>query len=199
VKLYGLTGGIGSGKSTAAGFFSELGAPVIDADRLARELVEPGRPALAEIAQRWPQVLGSRGQLDRARLATVVFADAAERRALEAILHPLIRAETRRQAQELAQAGHTYSLYEAALILESAGDRELDGVILVSATPETQRSRLAVRSGIGPDEIAQRMAAQLPLDDKRRRARWILENDGDREALRRQVAALNAELTGLGP
>jgi dephospho-CoA kinase len=202
VKLYGLTGGIGSGKSTAAEIFSELGVPVIDADRLARELVEPGQSALGEIARRWPGVLDARGQLDRGRLAQVVFADAEERRALESILHPRIRAETRRQAKGLEGAGHPYALYEAALLFESGdgegGNGDLDGIILVSATPETQRTRLAARGNLTPQEIAGRMAAQLSDEEKRQRARWILENDSDRDALRAQVVALDGTLRRLG-
>jgi dephospho-CoA kinase len=195
VKLYGLTGGIASGKSTAAGFFAEQGIPIIDADRLARELVEPGQPALKQIAARWPGVVPG-GRLDRSALAQVVFADDRQRLELEAILHPRIRAETLRRAKELESAGHPYALYEAALILETGGDRSLDGVILVSASPQTQRSRLVARDH---RDTEGRIAAQLPLEEKRRRARWILENDGDREMLREQVKCLDAELRKADP
>ena len=136
VRLYGLTGGIASNKIfrlTAARFFAERGVPIIDADRLARELVEPGRPALQQIVQRWPGVIDDAGRLDRKGLAALVFADPEKRLALEAILHPRIRTETLRRAEELALAGHVYALYEAALILETWQRGSLDGVILVSA------------------------------------------------------------------
>lgn len=199
MRLYGLTGGIASGKSTAARFFADRGVPIIDADRLARELAEPGQPALLEIARRWPGVVAADGRLLRRALADLVFAAADERRALEAILHPRIRAEAARQAKALESAGHVYALYEAALILETGGERSLDGVILVSASAETQRARLAQRNNLSPEDARRRIAAQLPQEEKRQRARWILENDGDVESLREQVSALDAVLRGLGP
>ncbi len=197
VALYGLTGGIASGKSTAARLFRARGIPVIDADQLAREVVEPGRPALSEIAARWPTVIGADGRLDRAALAAVVFARPAERKALEAILHPRIRAEAAREALEHLAAGAPYVLYEAALLFEIDGDRELPGVILVSASPAVQRARLAARDALSAADIDQRLAAQLPLAQKRARARWILENDGDEAALAAQVTALDATLRQL--
>jgi dephospho-CoA kinase len=199
VRLYGLTGGIASGKSTAARFFAERGVPIIDADHLARELVEPGRSALLEIVQRWPGVVDAGGRLDRKALAGVVFADPEKRLALESILHPQIRAETLRRAKELESTGHVYALYEAALILETGTEGLLDGVILVSASPATQRARLAQRNDLLPEDAERRMAAQLPLEEKRQRSRWILENDGSKESLRESVIALDAELRGIGP
>ncbi len=199
MRLYGLTGGIASGKSTAARFFADRGVPVIDADRLARELVEPGQSALLEIARRWPGVVDAGGRLQRRALADLVFADPGERGALEAILHPRIRAEAAREAKGLEAAGHIYALYEAALILETGAENSLDGVILVSASAETQRARLALRNNLTSEDADRRIAAQLPQAEKRRRARWILENDGDLESLRAQVNALDAVLRALGP
>ena len=199
MRLYGLTGGIASGKSTAARYFAERGVPIIDADRLARELVEPDQPALEEIARRWPEVVAADGHLQRQALADVVFNDPGARRELEAILHPRIRAETLRRAQELASTGHAYAVYEAALIFETGGETALDGVILVSASPETQHARLAAREGPSAKDVEKRIAAQLPLQEKRRRARWILENDGTEQSLREQVNALDEQLRGIGP
>ena len=190
MRLYGLTGGIASGKCTAARYFAERGVPIIDADRLARELVEPDQPALKEVARRWPEVVAAGGHLRRQALADVVFNDAGARRELESVLHPRIRAETLKRAQELASTGHVYALYEAALIFETGGEAALGGVILVSASPETQRARLALREGMSAGEAERRMAAQLPLEEKRRRAQWTLENDGSEESLPR---------TGEGP
>ena len=126
-------------------------------------MVEPARPALQEIARRWPGVIDNAGRLDRKALGNLVFADPEKRLALEAILHPRIRAETLRRAKELESAGHVYALYEAALILETNTESSLDGVILVSASPETQRARLALRNDVSPADAARRMAAQLPL------------------------------------
>ncbi len=199
MRLYGLTGGIASGKSTAARFFADRGAPVIDADRLARELVEPGQPALLEIARRWAGVVDSDGRLDRRALADLVFAGPDERLALEAILHPRIRAEADREANVLEAAGHVYALYEAALILETGSDASLDGVILVSTSAEAQRDRLARRNNLSPEDAERRIAAQLSQEEKRARAQWILENDGDLESLRQQVNALDGMLRERGP
>jgi len=199
VRLYGLTGGIATGKSTAAGFFAELGVPIIDADRLARELVEPGQAALGEIARRWPEVIDRNGQLDRKVLAQRVFGEPTERIALEGILHPRIREEARRRAEALKAAGHVYALYEAALIFETGSDRDLDGVILVSAPVDAQRRRLAERDGLESMQADGRIAAQLSDQEKRRKASWVLENDGDSNSLREQVRALDALLRSRGP
>jgi dephospho-CoA kinase len=199
VRLYGLTGGIASGKSTAAHFFRELGVPVIDADQISRLLVQPGEPALIEIGQAWPGVIRSDHQLDRKALAEVVFASPRDRERLEQILHPRIQAETLRRAEALAEEGHVYSLYEAALIFETGGDRLLNGVILVSASPESQTRRLVAREGFPTGDADRRIAAQLPLEEKRRRAQWILENDGDPSALQEQIVALDAMLRGIQP
>ena len=199
MRLYGLTGGIASGKSLAARCFRGLGVPVIDADLVARELTALGQPALGEIAARWPGVLRPDGQLDRSALGARVFAEAAERQALEAILHPRIGAEVRRRAAALAALGHRYALYEAALIFEGRGERDLDGVILVSASGASQRARLVARDGLTPPAIEARLLAQLPLDTKRARAQWILENDGSEVELLAQVGALNAVLKASSP
>jgi dephospho-CoA kinase len=139
-------------------------------------------------------VLMATGELDRAALARRVFAVAEERKALEAILHPRIREETARRALALAATGAPYALYEAALIFEIDGDRDLEGVILVAASLSSQRSRLAARDGLTPEEIEGRLRAQLSLEEKRSRATWVLDNDGDERSLCAQVAALDARL-----
>jgi dephospho-CoA kinase len=193
VKRIGLTGGIASGKSTVAKMLAELGAPIVDADRLAREVVEPGRPALAAIAARWPQVLRD-GALDRKALGAVVFADAAERQALERIVHPRIREEAERRLGELERQGAPLAIYEAALLFETGLDRGLDGVILVASSPERQLERLVARDGLGPEEARARIQAQLPLAEKKARATWVIQNDGDLESLRRSVLALWLEI-----
>ena len=139
-------------------------------------------------------MLDASGALDRAALAGHVFKDAAQRAQLEGILHPRIWAEMARRSQVFAEAGDPYALYEAALIFETGSDRFLNGVILVVASPAIQQQRLAARDQLPPEEIARRLAAQLPLDEKRKRARWILENDGEPQALRDQIAALDQTL-----
>ncbi|MHB8420592.1 MAG: dephospho-CoA kinase [Myxococcales bacterium] len=196
MKLYGLTGGIASGKSTVAAMLRELGADIIDADLLAREVVEPGMPALAEVARRWPDCIRPDGRLDRAKLAGRIFHDPEERRALEAIVHPAIQAEAARRTVALADAGRKVAFYEAALIFENGLEAGLDGVLLVACRPETQTSRLRQRDGLSEEDARGRLAAQLPLDDKRRRARWVIDTDGALDETRRQVERVYRSIAG---
>lgn len=189
MKRIGLTGGIASGKSTVARLLAEKGVPVIDADALARRVVEPGSPALAEIAARWPSVVED-GRLDRKALAAIVFSDPAERKALEAITHPRIRAEAERRFAEAEAAGAPQAVYEAALLFENDLDRELDATILVAAPIEQQIERLRARDGLDRRAAEERLRAQLPLEEKRARATFVVENDADLETLRRRVDAV---------
>ncbi|HUB06999.1 MAG TPA: dephospho-CoA kinase [Myxococcales bacterium] len=194
MKLYGLTGGIASGKSTVAGMLRGLGAHVIDADLLAREVVEPGMPALAEVARRWPACIRPDGRLDRAKLAGLIFHDPSQRRELETILHPAIQAEAGRRTLALAEAGQKLAFYEAALIFENGLDAGLDGVLLVACSPATQLARLRERDGLSEEDARRRVAAQLPLDEKRSRARWVIDTDRSLEDTRRQVEGIYREL-----
>ncbi len=187
MRLIGLTGGIASGKSTVTEMFRALGVPVIDADVIAREVVAPGQPALAEIAARFPGAVDPAGQLDRAALARRVFSSATERAALDAITHPRIRARVKEEREKLARAGAKLALYDAALLIENDLQRELDGVILVAAPKEAQLERLLRTRNMSPAEAAARIAAQLPLDAKRAHATWVIENDGTLENTRAQV------------
>ena len=194
LKLVGLTGGIGSGKSTVARLVAERGVPVLDADELAREVVAPGQPAAAEIAATWPEVARPGGAgIDRKRLAAIVFADPAQRLRLEAITHPRIQALGEARARYLAAQGHRLAFYEASLLVETGRHRDYDGLVVVTATPETQLAR-AVARGLTPDEARARIAAQLPLADKVRAATHVIHNDADLEATRAQVEALLAQL-----
>src|SRR4249919_1333450 len=152
LKLVGLTGGIATGKSTVARLIAERGIPIVDADQLAREAVEPGQPSLAEIARRWPQVVAPDGRLDRRRLGAIVFADAAARAELEAILHPRIAALADARAAALAAQGYPLAFYEASLLVETWRHRDFDGLVVVNASPETQIARVMARDGLGRDE-----------------------------------------------
>lgn len=190
MKLFALTGGIASGKSTVARMFEAQGVPVIDADLLARELVEPGRPALVAIGRRWPDCLDDLGRLDRARLGSRVFQRPEERAELEAILHPAIQAEAIRRALALAEAGHPLALYEAALIFEKHLEPGFAGVVLVATSPATQLARLCHRDGLDEARALERMRAQLPLEEKRRRAQWVVNTEGPLEETRAQVEAV---------
>jgi len=194
----GLTGGIGSGKSTVARMIAELGVPVLDADELAREVVAPGQPAAAEIVAAWPAVARPGGGIDRARLAGIVFADPADpaaRLRLEAITHPRIQELGEARAGALAAAGHRQAFYEASLLVETGRHRDFDGLVVVTCSPERQLAR-AVARGLSPDEARARMAAQLPLADKVRAATHVIDNDDDLEATRAQVEKLVASLRG---
>jgi dephospho-CoA kinase len=203
LRLIGLTGGIGSGKSTVARLLAARGVPVLDADELAREVVLPGGEALAEIARAWPEVLDARGQLDRRKLGAVVFSDAAALARLEAIMHPRIAALSNRRAAELARAGHRLAFYEASLLVETGRARELDGLVVVDAPVDTRIARVVARDGVTAAEVRARMAAQQPIDEKRRVATHIIENAGTILALTAQVEAMleaiRAEQSESGP
>lgn len=189
VRIYGLTGGIASGKSTVAAMFAALGAPVVDADALARRVVEPGQPALAEIAQRFgPEVLRPDGALDRKRLGELVFADPVARRALEAITHPRIAAAGRDEMARHAAAGAPACIYEAALIVENQLHLGMDGLVVVAVPETVQLARLIARDGLDEAAARARLAAQLPLADKVAVSTWVIDNGGALEDTEAQVA-----------
>lgn len=187
--LFGLTGGIATGKSTVTQMLRELGLPVIDADALAREVVEPGRSALAEIAARFPGVVEG-GVLNRAKLGALVFNDADARAALNAITHPKIRALALEKTLALAETGATHAIYDAALLLENKLHEGMNGVILVTCPLETQVARVMTRDGLSEEAARARIASQMSTDEKRQYATWVIDNGGTREDTRRQVEAV---------
>jgi len=190
MRVLGLTGGIGSGKSMVAQIFARLGAVVIDADQLAREVVEPGQPALQEIATAFGRdVLLSDGRLDRSKLAGIIFADPAERARLDAITHPRIRA---RMDQEIKarRSGPGVLIVDIPLLYENARTHSVERVIVVWVDPQTQLRRIRRRDGLSAEAARQRIAAQMPLDAKRARADHVIDNSGSREDTRRQVEAI---------
>jgi dephospho-CoA kinase len=198
MRVVGLTGGIASGKSTVSAMFRDLGAQVIDADQVAREVVAPGTPGVEEVARRFPGVVDARGQLDRAALGERIFADPVERKALEAILHPRIREEVARRIEALARAGNDVVLYDAALLIENGLHRGMNGVVLVAAPEAAQRARLIARDGLDEAAISARLAAQLPLADKRAHATWVVDNGGSLEDTRAQVRRIWEEIRRSG-
>ncbi|MDP3499494.1 MAG: dephospho-CoA kinase [Myxococcales bacterium] len=185
--LYGLTGGIATGKSTVARRFVELGMPLLDADVIAREVVAKGQPALDEIARRFPGVVGPDGTLDRAALGARIFGHPVERAALDAITHPRIRQAVLEQSIRLAESGAPRALYDAPLLIENRLHEGLAGVVLVVAPREVQRQRLMARNHLSAAEADARIDSQMPLDAKRPFATWIIDNAGDLEATRAQV------------
>jgi len=190
MKVLGLTGGIGSGKSTVASMFSKLGAELIDADDLARQIVEPGQPALAAILNAFgPTVVQADGRLDRKRLADIVFADPIARARLNAITHPRIRermdaeVESRRMEPGLL-------ILEVPLLYESARNESVEKTIVVWVDEATQLARLTARDGLDSGAARARIAAQLPLAEKKSLADYVIDNSGTRGETRRQVEAL---------
>jgi dephospho-CoA kinase len=192
LKVLGLTGGIGTGKSAVARMFAARGVPVVDADALAREVVAPGLPAHADIAAAWPEVIASDGGggIDRKRLGAIVFADPAARARLEAITHPRIQAASAERLAVLAGTGHRLALYEAPLLVESGRHRDFDGLIVVTASEATQIARVRARDGLSQAQAEARIRAQLPTADKVRLATFVIDNDGDRAATEAAVEAL---------
>lgn len=192
----GLTGGIASGKSVVSRQLVELGCRLVDADVLAREVVEPGAPALGAIVDAFgPDVVGPDGRLDRKRLGAVVFADPARRKTLEAITHPAITA--RRQAILAAWAAEGFDgivVLDIPLLIEVGAVASVDRVILVYAEPAVQLERLIGRDGFAPAEAARRIASQMPLADKVRHAHYVVDNSGSPDETAAQVRAVHAAL-----
>ena len=192
----GLTGGIGSGKSAASDRFGELGAGVVDTDEISRELTAPAGAAIEEIRRQFgPKFVAADGGLDRARARRLVFGDAAARRKLEAILHPLIRARTR---AAIAAATQPYVVVVVPLLLETGACAELvQRVLVVDCEEEEQVRRTMARSGLSAGEVRKIMATQLQRAERLRRADDVLVNDGDLPALHRRVAQLHAKYLDL--
>jgi dephospho-CoA kinase len=198
--LVGLTGGIATGKSTVDGVLRDLGAIIIDADLVAREIVEPGEPALAEIAAEFgPGVLLPDGRLDRKALGAIVFADPERRLKLEALTHPRMRERLLRRVDELAAENFRgLVVYDAAVLIESGTHRLMDRLVVVIVDEDTQIARLMGRDGIGRDEALRKIRSQIPLAEKAKLADYIIDNSGDRAATvartREVYRALLAEL-----
>ncbi len=195
-RVIGLTGGIASGKSTVAAILRELGAPIVDADVLARQVVEPGQPAYDDIVREFGRdVLAADGSIDRKLLGARIFGDAAARARLNAITHPRIGAAGQAEIARHVAAGAPVVIYEAALIVENGLWRGLDGLIVVSASPEAQLARTLARDGLDESAARARLAAQLPLADKLAVADHVIDNSGTLDETRAQVAALWKRLT----
>lgn len=188
--LVGLTGGIGSGKSAAASLFEELGAAVVDTDAIAHELTAPGGAAIESIRNAFgDEVIDARGALDRAAVRRQVFADASAKARLEAILHPMIRAEADRRS---AAARAPYVVLVVPLLVESGGYRSrVRRVAVVDCPEEVQVARVMTRSGLSAEEARAIMAAQVSREQRLAVADDVIDNGGDLAALRPQVEALH--------
>ncbi len=199
--VIGLTGGIASGKSTVARLLAARGAAIVDADQLARQVVEPGQPALGELISRFgAAILTTDGTLDRKRLGAIAFTDPAARADLNRITHPRIAAASASAIATWSDAGAGVVFYEAALLVENGSHRALPALLVVSASPEVQLARVMARDQLSREDAEKRIASQLPLADKRAVATWVIENDGDEEALSREVdRVVSAIEAKLGP
>jgi len=187
--IVGLTGGIGSGKTTTSRYFEQLGVPVIDADLIVHQLQQPGQPALAEIAERFGAgVLRADGSLDRQRLRQQVFNDPRQREALEAILHPRARQELLRQIAELDT---DYCIVAVPLLIESGWDELVHRVLVVDAPRELQIRRSRQRDQLSTEQVEAVIDSQLDRQARLDAADDVITNDGDQQALREQVARLH--------
>lgn len=188
MKVMGLTGGIATGKTTAASMLRQLGARIVDADELAREIVQPGKEAWREIVEAFGQdILREDGTIDREKLRRIVFQDEKKRQRLEAITHPRIRSLATQRLQKLVAEGAEIVVYVAPLLFENRVHLWLRPVILVACDLATQKERLRKRDGLSEEEIQRHLNAQMPLDEKRRLADIVIDNSGTLEDLQKRV------------
>jgi dephospho-CoA kinase len=183
-----ITGGAGSGKSTVARMFQELGAPVLDADAAARDAVAVGAPAWQELRRLFgEEYFQPDGELDRAKVAKLVFADPEARQRLNDIVHPEVAKQIQTQLKELEQQGAPLALVEVPLLFEAMLTAAYDRIIVVYVDPDDQARRLKARDGRGPEEIAGILEAQWPLNDKAAQADFVVDNRGPLRNTRRRV------------
>jgi dephospho-CoA kinase len=191
----GLTGGIGSGKSSVSALLVARGAVLVDSDLNARAVVAKGTPGLAAVvAEFGDRVLQADGELDRAALGRMVFADPVKLARLNEIVHPLVAAESQRQIEEAERSGARVLVHDVPLLVENGLMGLYDVVIVVAASPETQRERLVGQRGMSREDAQARIGAQLPLEDKIAAATYVIDNDGPRDALEPQVERVWAAL-----
>jgi len=197
MKRIALTGGIATGKSHVRADFERLGVPTVDADVLARQVVTPGSPALTAIVERFgPDILDGTRALDRRKLGAIVFADPAARRDLEHIVHPAVRGATDAWFASLDATRHPFAIADIPLLFETGRERDFDLTITTACDPATQLRRLMARDGLSEEEARQRLAAQMPTEEKVRRADYVIRTDGTAEETNRQVRDVLNELGG---
>ncbi len=200
MKRIGLTGGIGSGKTTVAAMLAERGAVVVDADQIARDLVEPGGAALAELVTEFgPRILQADGSLSRAELASMAFSDPRATTRLNEIMHPLIRAEAARRMNAVPEA--PVVVYDMPLLVETGQSNLVDLVVVVDVPEDVQVDRAVRLRGLDSEDVARRMAVQVTRQERLAAADIVIDNAGDRADTERQVEELWRELVddGLGP
>jgi dephospho-CoA kinase len=193
--IVGLTGGIASGKSVASRILASLGVGIVDADQIAREVVEPGSDGLAAVVAAFgSDVLTTEGALDREKVAARVFREPDARKVLQAITHPRIAVRSAEKLAALSATETPYVVYDAPLLVEVGAHKGLDALIVIAAPRETQIARAVARDGMAADEAERRIAAQLPLADKVAVADYVVNNDGSLEALESAVRATHQRI-----
>jgi dephospho-CoA kinase len=197
LRLIGLTGGIGSGKSTVAALLRELGATVIDADEATRAVQAPGSPGLQQLVEAFgPEILTPDGALDRPRLAAIAFSDPEARRRLNEIIHPLVREWMAERQREAAERGDAAVVLEVPLLFETRGAEGLDAVVLVYAPEDVQLKRLIEARGMDEQAARARIASQMPIEEKRRLASHVIPNTGTLEELRTETERTWVDVQG---
>jgi len=195
LRVVGLTGGIGTGKSTVSAMLRDLGATVIDADEATRAVQAPGSEGLRRLAAEFGDgILTLGGELDRTRLADIAFNDPEARRRLNAIVHPLVREWMAERQQEAVERGDPVVVMDIPLLFEARGAGAFETVLLVYAPEELQLERLVQLRGMTADAARARIAAQMPIEEKRRQATYVIENTGNLDDLRRRVERVWGEL-----
>ena len=190
MKLIGLTGGPGSGKSTVAAMLHDLGAEIIDADKAAHAVYEPGTPGFDAVVREFGQEFVRDGRIDRARLGELVFSDAEARHRLNAIVHPLVRDLMARWTAEAAERGADVVVQDVPLLFENGLERLFTSVVLAYVPEHLQLERLVSGRAVTPDRARAMIAAQMPIEEKRGRAQHVIDNSGSREETRAQVEAV---------
>lgn len=191
-RTVGLTGGIASGKSTVAEFFRRLGAAVVDADQVARDVVAPGSEGFVAVIDAFgAEMVGADGSLDRAKLGALVFDDPEARKKLNAITHPRIAAESQRRIAEEQSSDAPYVVYEAALLVENGMAEAFRPLVVVAIAPEQQIARLMARDGSTAEQAQKRIDAQLPLEEKLALADYVIRNDGALPETEQQVRSVH--------
>ncbi len=191
----GITGPIGGGKSTVSELLRQQGYPVVDADAVVHQLLSPGGVAEAAVFKTFGENLrNSQGALDRRALGQKVFADPSQLSLLEGVLHPLVRMAVARQRQMLADQGHKVAFYDVPLLFEKSMQEQFDSVIVISASVDQRRARFKKRTGLSDSEFNARNQRQLPVEEKMRLANAVIQNDGEQQQLRLEIARVLQQL-----
>lgn len=188
MKWIGLTGGIASGKSTVAQILKDQGLPVVDADQIAKAVVELSQPGFGQVVDHFGKtILKPDGSLDRKKLGQMVFTDPTKLLELEKILHPLVQTETLKQKQSFEKNGHAFAFYDVPLLFEKNLEGQFDAIVVVASSEDLQKMRMKSRDSLSDVEISDRLKSQIPISSKIKKATWVIQNDGTLEDLRKET------------